>query len=234
MNKKILITGAAKNVGAYLAEKLCEIGYHVILHYNLSSYEAREIFTKCRKKGYQLDVIQGDFSTHQYINKFLDQLREKTQNLDAFIHNVGDFYVGSFLNTPYEVWNKLIQTNLTASFILLKELVPFLLDQKGHIICMGFAGLNGNRADTYASAYSLTKQALLFMVKSFAKEVLSKDLKVNMISPGYLEKSVVMPKSELPMKRVGKFEDIFQTVKFLLNQNYITGQNIEVAGGVRL
>ena len=232
--KKILITGAAKNLGGYLAEKLAKNKYSVIVHYNNSKTEAKEVVKSCRLEGVEAELLQGDFSTNESLSDFVSNLKSMTSELYGFIHNVGNFEVGSFLNTPYSKWQELIQVNLNASFYLLKEIIPLLKTQMGHIICMGFAGINNVKADTYCSAYSLTKQALLFMVKTIAKEVSASNIKINMISPGYLEKSVVFPKDPFPMQRPASFEDIFQTVKFLLDHTYITGQNIEVSGGIRL
>ncbi len=232
--KKILITGAAKNLGAFLAKKLAKNNYSVIVHYNKSKSEAKKIIKDCELEGVEAEMLQGDFSNYESLNAFVSNLKSLTNELYGFIHNVGNFEVGSFLKTSYVKWEELIQVNVNASFFLLKEIMPLLRAQMGHIICMGFAGINANRADTYCSTYSLTKQALLFMVKSIAKEVAVSNIKINMISPGYLEKSVVFPKDPFPMQRPASFEDIFKTVQFLLDQTYITGQNIEVAGGIRL
>jgi len=232
--KKILITGAAKNLGAFLAKRLAKNNYSVIVHYNKSKSEAKKVIKACELEGVEAEMLQGDFSNYESLNAFVSNLKGLTNELYGFIHNVGNFEVGSFLKTSYIKWEELIQVNVNASFFLLKEIIPLLKDQMGHIICMGFAGINTNRADTYCSAYSLTKQALLFMVKSIAKEIASSNIKINMISPGYLEKSVVFPKDPFPMQRPASFEDILHTVQFLLDQTYITGQNIEVAGGIRL
>jgi NAD(P)-dependent dehydrogenase (short-subunit alcohol dehydrogenase family) len=92
-------------------------------------------------------------------------------------------------------------------------------------------------ADVYAPAYRIAKTGLLMLTKSLAKELAHASVNVNMVSPGYMENAVDLPdKLSLPMHRAASFEEVSRTVVFLLadESKYITGQNIEVCGGVRL
>jgi 3-oxoacyl-[acyl-carrier protein] reductase len=135
-------------------------------------------------------------------------------------------------------WLKLFQTNLHAPFILIKHLVSSLCQHRGHIINIGAAGLGRMRADTYSTAYTLTKQNLWMLTRSLALELAPAGVRVNMVSPGHLETSVNLPTDplKLPMGRPGYHHEISRLILFLLDpaNHYITGQNIEVAGGVSL
>lgn len=112
--------------------------------------------------------------------------------------------------------------------------MPSILQQKGAIVNIGVSGIQHVLADVHSTAYTSAKLALWAVTKAFAKEFASKGIRVNMVSPGVLEKTVDAP--ALPMGRRATFAETARVVVFLLaeEKSYITGQKIEVAGGVRL
>ena len=124
-------------------------------------------------------------------------------------------------------WN----TDFLAGLILARELSSHLKN----IIFLGVAGIMQSLSDARTSFYTLAKLNLLMLTKSLAKELAPKQIRVNMISPGYLEESIDQPKS-LPMERPAKWEEIAEAALFFLDpkNRSITGQNLEIAGGVRI
>jgi NAD(P)-dependent dehydrogenase (short-subunit alcohol dehydrogenase family) len=233
-----LVTGGAKRLGADLCYALAEKGYSVVIHYNKSQKEALAVVDKCKQLGGQAIAIQGDFSTLpstlDFIQRYLT-LYPETQHL---INNVGNYLIKSACQTEIEEWMSLFQTNLHVPFILAKALIPKLIQYQGQIINIGMSGSDKQQGHTYATAYMTTKASLLMLTRSLALELASKGVRVNMVSPGYLDIAVDLPKdcNRLPMHRAGKCWEISRVVNFLLDpaSAYITGQNIEVAGGVGL
>lgn len=236
--KWTLVTGGAKNLGAAICVELARQGYSIAIHYKNSVDEAYQIAEECRKFQVDAEPIQGDFSTVKSTQKFINSYLKKFPETKNLINNVGNYFLGATLNTPIEQWCALFQTNLHAPFMLVQSLLPAMEKFKGSIINIGFAGMNASRADTYATSYALTKSALLTLTKSLSLELASKGMNVNMVSPGYLENAVDLPKdlTKIPMNRAAKNSEVAEVVAFLLSDKarYITGQNIEVAGGVKL
>lgn len=233
-----LVTGGAKRLGAQLCLDLAANGHSVLVHYHTSHKEAEKVVEICRSLGVSAEMIQGDFSTPETTEHFIRNCQKLFPSIQVLINNVGNYLVKSASNTTTEDWNAVFQSNLHAPFALCRAFLPSLCQNHGSIINIGIAGISSMRADTYSTAYMSAKTALLTLTKSLAKEMASNRLSVNMVSPGYLENAIDLPKDifQLPMQRPALLTEVSQVVIFLLNEQnrYITGQNIEVAGGVRL
>jgi NAD(P)-dependent dehydrogenase (short-subunit alcohol dehydrogenase family) len=233
-----LVTGAAKGLGAEICLTLADQGFPILVHYNTSYEEANALVTACRKKGVRAESIQGDLTSSKTTQDFIKEVLVKFPHINVLINNVGNYLIQTALNTSIEKWSELFETNLHAPFALCQALSPTLKSHKGSIINIGTAGLTAIRSDTRAPAYNITKMGLLLLTKSLAKELAPFDVRVNMVSPGRLANSIDLPVdlSSIPMKRLGTLTEVSQVVAFLLEKgnDYITGQNIEVAGGLGL
>lgn len=233
-----LVTGGGKHLGAAICLALAEKGYPVVVHYRASKQEAQAIASRCQSYGVAAETIQGDFSSLPSTLDFIKRYQEKFEDTAHLINNVGNYLIKSALQTSEQEWIDLFQTNLHTPFILIKNLISSITRHRGGIINIGCSGVNDVRANTYSTAYQATKLGLWMLTRSFAKELAPQGVKVNMLSPGHLDTSVDLPKdpSRLPMHRPGYGWEIGRVVTFLLDpaSEYITGQNIEVAGGVGL
>lgn len=233
-----LVTGGAKGLGAEICRTLAKKGCNIVVHYNTSFAQAQEVVDECLREGVFADCIQGDFSTCQTTQDFIQNYLSRFPMTENLINNVGNYFLGSALETSLQNWCVLFQTNLHAPLALIQALTPSLKESKGNIINIGVAGIANVRTDTYSTAYSTTKTALWMLTRSLASQLSSFGVRVNMVSPGYLQNSVDFPKNpvDLPMGRLGTLEETARVVAFLLDpaSSYITGQNLEVAGGVRL
>lgn len=229
-----LVTGGAKRLGAELCLALAEQGHSVVVHYNQSRDEALEVVSSCQKLGVQADVIQGDFSSVESVKRFAADYLDHFPETDVLINNVGNYLIASALETPIEDWIQLFQINLHAPFILAQALAATLIRNKGQIINIGTSGLKRQAAHRYSAAYSLAKEGLWGLTLSLARELAPKEVRVNMVSPGQLENSV--DSHRIPMDRPAHCWEVCRMVNFLLDPSsaYITGQNIEVAGGLGL
>ena len=237
MVKWTLVTGGAKRLGAEICQTLAASGHNIVVHYHNSHDDAINVQAACKKLGVEAELLQGDFSTQETTQKFIDAYLSQFTETEHLINNVGNYLIKSALNMPLKEWYDLFQTNLHAPFALIQALTPSLKKQQGSIVNIGIAGMNHLPADTYATAYSITKASLLMLTKSVAKELAPDHVRVNMVSPGYIDNAVDLPDpSRLPMGRPATTQEVARAVEFLINKDnaYITGQNIEVSGGVRL
>jgi NAD(P)-dependent dehydrogenase (short-subunit alcohol dehydrogenase family) len=234
-----LVTGGAKRLGADICLSLAQHGYDVVVHYNQSQQEAEDVAYRCQEFGVKAAAIQGDFSSQQTTLKFIHRYVEKFGNdTQHLINNVGNYLIKSALQTDLDEWTALFETNLHAPFLLIKNLLFSIRHYQGAIINLGYSGIQHVQANTYSTAYSITKLSLWMLTRSLAKELAPEGVRVNMVSPGYLDIAVDLPKdlTRLPMHRPAQCWEVSRVILFLLDPNsqYITGQNIEVAGGNKL
>ncbi len=207
----ILVTGGAIRLGRAISLALANQGHTVLVHYNRHEKEAKEL---------GFPTIQGDF------NQLDDFIARCPKEITGIVHNVGNYQLGK----GSENLEPLLQSNLLAPIKLTEALQPSIQAAKGTIVFLGTSGLNN--AWTRAVPYGITKSALLFYMKSLAKQLAPYEVNVNMVSPGQLEISEDLPEN-LPMKRPGSCSEVAQFVASLFSpeSHYITGQNIEMSGG---
>lgn len=234
--KWTLVTGGSRRLGADICQELAVQGYSVLIHYRNSKDEAEDVALRCRKMGVKAEMIYGDFSNAESTQVFAKECLMKYPDIKNLVNNVGNYLVKSAALTTPEEWNALVQTNLNTPFALCHAMIPSIKAHRGHIINIGVVGANNIHADIKRTAYLMTKMSLCMLTKSLARELAPFGVRVNMVSPGYLEYAVDLDGAKLPMERAASSKDVLNAISFLMNENnsYITGQNIEVGGGVGL
>ena len=230
-----LVTGSAKRVGKQLILTLSESNYDVWIHYKSSEKEAFELRDSIRKKGRVAHCIQGDIRDKKQVQNIIQSIKRISGRLDVLVNNIGEYKCAPLLEYPVEDFESTIQSNLLGSFYMIHYALP-IFQRGGSIINLGYSGISSLVAHPHNTAYSISKLGLLSLTKSYAYELGSRGIRVNMISPGQLENSVDLPENfdqQVPLGRVGHVKDISNTLLFLINEcaSYITGQNIDVAGG---
>lgn len=231
--KPILVTGGAKGLGAQICRTLARSGHDLVIHYRSSEKEAEEIVAACKKEGVEAAPIQADFS--KPLAPFIVSYLSRFPETKGIVHNVGNYSLAPPSQTEERLWRDLFETNFFAPVALTTALLSSLKRTKGAVVMIGTSGLEG--ALVKAAAYGASKSALLFYMRSLAKELAPFDVKVNMISPGFLENSVDLTSAPpLPMGRPGSLKEIADVVAFLFDaeNSTITGQNLEIAGGFGL
>ncbi len=233
-----LITGASKGVGAATARLLAQQKRALVLQYRNSQSEVEQLAAFCRKQGALVEILSADFSSKEQTIRFVETYLQRFSSTAHLIACVGPYAVGATMQTPLEVWHDLFESNFFAAIQLIQSLLPSIKAAQGSIITLGVAGVGDARADTYAGAYFTAKRALWCYTRTLAKEVAGDGVSVNMVSPGRLQGAIDAPYDPklLPMGREGMAEEVARLIAFLIEptNHYITGQNIEVAGGVRL
>lgn len=232
-----LVTGSCVRTGRALVLELAARGWHVVVHGKpLARQMAEETAQACIRAGGQASIALADISTLEGCESLAAQVPEGP--LGLLIHNVGIYPRGSVLATTPETLAETLRTNLEAPWILSRLLVP-RMERGSSIVAIGYAGLQRLSGTTYSAAYSVSKTALLVFVKSLALELAPRGIRVNMVSPGQMENSVDLPRDlsrVIPMGRAGTLDELVRAVLWIASDEaaYMTGQDLDVAGGLML
>ena len=154
------------------------------------------------------------------------------------MNNVGNYNPQDVTHLDPSVWDATLAANLSGAYYCCHHAMP-LMTGGGNIISIGMAGLEGIRANRRGADYYVSKTGLLVLTRALAAGYADQNIRVNMVSPGQLENSVDLPPPDqiglsVPLGRSGTLEDVTQAVRYLLDAAYVTGANIDVAGGYRL
>ncbi|MGK2941128.1 MAG: SDR family oxidoreductase [Immundisolibacter sp.] len=235
-----LVTGAAKRTGRGLALALARAGADVVVHYRRSQPEAESAVAEITSLGRRAWALSADLATPGEAERLIDAALRAAGRLDILVNNVGNYPLGEPLDQTPDEFRATLETNLTAPYALIRAAVPALAASgMGHVINLGYAGVEHLVANPRAMAYQISKAGLLVLTRSLAQALGPRNIRVNMVSPGHLDNSVDLPEaieSHVPLGRPAQVQDIASAVLFLLSSGgaYITGANIEVAGGYRL
>ena len=237
-NKKAIVTGATGGIGSSVVEKFIE-AKATVLATGRNGNKLEELKNKFKN----LKTLKFDTSKHENIEKFIDDSsNELGGNVDILINNAGINQDNLSIRMDIEEWKKVIDVNLTSTFLLSKFAIKKMLKNKyGKIV--NIASVIGHTGNVGQSNYAASKAAIISMSKSLALEYAKKNITVNCISPGYIttnmtdqinEKWKEIIKSKIPMDKFGLPKDVANTVIFLSSESssYITGQTIHVNGGM--
>jgi len=239
-NQVVLITGANRGIGLSLLKTFYDNNLLVVGTFRTDSGKKiidSVIKDKSRGMSVKLDVTSKDDLT-----KSMSEIREKFGHVNVLINNAGITKDNLFMRMKEEEWGDVIETNLNSVFRITKECVKDMVKNKyGRIINISsIIGISGNAGQ---ANYSASKSAMYGFTKSLAKELASRGITVNSISPGFIQTDMTANLSEeqknnitksIPLARLGECEDIANLALFLASKksSYITGENINVNGGL--
>ena len=238
MSKTILITGAAKRIGASCARLMHAEGYTLIVHYQNSETEAMALVAELN--AIRTDSAWGlraDLSNSAQLRDLSVRVMDRVERLDGLIHNASQFFPCEVADVDENVWNSLFNSNLKAPFFLTQALLPLLKQSQASVINM--VDIYGQRPLLGHAVYSMTKAALIAMTHSLAKE-LAPDIRVNAVAPGAIlwpesgheQTAQIELLSKVALQRCGEPEDIAKAVRYLmLDAPYVTGQVLNIDGG---
>lgn len=238
INKNVLITGAAKRIGASCARLLHNEGCNIILHYKSSKQDVLKLFDELNnKRSGSVKIIQADLLDMNEVAELAKQAVSAWGTLDVLVNNASAFYPQAVSEVTEDDWDVLLGSNLKSPFFLSQALERSLADKKGCII--NIIDIHAEKGLKGYPVYSIAKAGLAAMTKILAKE-LAPDIRVNGISPGAImwpENDITeQGKSEIlqrvALKRAGEPDDIAKAVRYLIKDaGYTTGQIITVDGG---
>ena len=237
-NTNIILTGATGGIGNSILENLILIGANVLA---TGTNENKLNLIKEKYKNVQTEKF--DISNHSEIENFINKANDILGGrIDVLINNAGITRDNLSIRMKDEEWNKVIDINLTSTFLLSKNVIKKMLkSKKGKII--NITSIVGHTGNIGQSNYTASKAGVVAMSKSLALEYGKKNINVNCISPGFIATEMTdkigddykeVLKSKIPMNRFGAPIDIANTVIFLCSKlsDYITGETIHVNGGM--
>ena len=236
-NKNILITGASGGIGTALVKKFVSLGANI-----LGSGTKTEKLELIKKQYPNIKVKKFDINNHSEIEEFMDSVSLELGGLDVLINNAGINIDNLSIRMKVEEWKKVIDINLTSTFLLSKYAIKKMLKNKfGRIV--NVTSVVGHVGNLGQANYSASKAGIIGMSKSLAIEYAKKNITVNCVSPGFIisdmtmniaEKVKLYLTSRIPMGKLGTGEDVSNCVAFLSSDqaSYITGETIHVNGGM--
>lgn len=237
--KIAIVTGASRGIGREVAKELAESRITVIANYNKSEEEAKKLQQELEEQNFKLEIFKADVSKREDVKKLVEYTIEKHGKIDILINNAGISEYKLFTDETDEDWDKLINTNLYSAFAMSQEVIPNMVhNKKGCII--NISSIWGIVGGSLEVLYSISKAGLDGMTKALAKELGPSNIRVNSIAPGmintkmnskFTEKEIEEIKEEIPLERLGDPQDIAKCVKWLIDDNYTTGQVISINGG---
>ena len=236
-DKNIIVTGASGGIGNSIVEKLYEYGANI-----LASGTRVEKLNDLRNKFEKIKILQFDISQTENIEEFIDNASNKLGGLDCLINNAGITKDNLAIRMSIEEWQKVIDINLTSTFLMSKFAIKKMLkNKKGKII--NITSVVGHTGNLGQANYTASKAGIVAMSKSLAIEYAKKNITINCVSPGFIvsdmtdainEKVKLNLISRIPMAKLGTAEDVSNCVAFLSSDlaSYVTGETIHVNGGM--
>jgi len=237
-NKNIIVTGATGGIGNSIIKKMYENGANI-----LASGTKTEKLDGIKKKFSNVKILKFDISQNEKIESFIDDAsKELGGSLDCIINNAGITQDNLAIRMNFEEWKKVIDINLTSTFLMCKFAIKKMLkNKKGKII--NITSVVGHTGNLGQSNYTASKAGILAMSKSLAIEYAKKNININCISPGFIKtamtdkidekfKDIII--SKIPSARLGDPEDVANAVLFLASDqsDYINGETLHVNGGM--
>jgi 3-oxoacyl-[acyl-carrier protein] reductase len=233
-----VVTGGARRLGRHLAATLAARGFDLAILYRTSEAEAKALVREMTDAGIGARALGVDVSVESQVAKVFEELTRDGGRVDLLVNNVGNYNPQHVSELTPAVWDATLAANLSGSYYCCHHALQHM-KRGGNIVNIGMAGLEGIRANVNGTDYYVSKTGLLVLTRALASAYAAQGIRVNMVSPGQLENSVDLPApSEMgrfvPLARAGSLDDIAQAVAYLLDATYVTGVNIDVAGGYRL
>ena len=240
MNKVVIVTGASRGIGRNIAYNLALSGYQVIANYNHSESEALSLKQELEQKGIKIDIFKADVSKRDDAEKLINFTVNTYQKIDVLINNAGISNQELFTNITDEGFDKMMKNNLYSVFYTTRETVRHMLKRhEGCIINISsIYGISGGSCEVH---YSMAKAGVDGMTKALAKELGPSNIRVNSIAPGAIDTDMNRHvteedwnaiKEETPLMKIGKPIDITKCVKWLIEDEFTTGQIISPNGGI--
>ena len=237
-DKKIIVTGASGGIGNSIVKKLTDYGANI-----LATGTKIEKLEELKSKYKNINIIKFDISQSDKIEEFIENATTALGgNLDCIVNNAGSTQDNLAIRMSLDEWKKVIDLNLTATFLLSKFAIKKMLKNKSGKI-VNITSVVGHTGNLGQANYTASKAGIVAMSKSLAIEYAKKNLNINCVSPGFIKtamtdkidekfKEIII--SKIPSARLGEPDDVANAVLFLVSDqsNYINGETIHVNGGM--
>jgi 3-oxoacyl-[acyl-carrier protein] reductase len=241
--KVALITGSARGIGKAIALELANHGAKIVINDILPKNEIDKTLEEIRKSGDQAIGIRADITIFEEVESMVKEIINKFGKIDILVNNAGIIRDSLLIRMKEEDWDAVININLKGTFNCSKTVAKYMMRQKSGGKIVNISSVIGLVGNIGQANYAASKAGIIGFTKSIAKELALRNINVNAIAPGFIETDMTKRLSEkvrkdlqqqIPLKRLGTVKDIAKVVYFLVsdNANYITGQVINVDGGM--
>ena len=244
MSEAALITGGSGGIGKAICLQLAKDGYDVCVHYNSNRLAAEEVCREIEVLGRKAVAMGGDLGDSAACATLVQGCVDSLGGLTALVNNAGVTCDGLLMRMTDEQYHKVLRANLDSAFFMTREAINVMAREKrGKIVNItSVVGLTGNAGQ---ANYAASKAGMVGLTKSAAKEIARWGICVNAVAPGFIETAMTDAMTEIakdalkksiPMRRIGKAEDVAHMVSFLCSEGagYVTGQVFVVDGGMAM
>ena len=237
--KNIIVTGGSRGIGKCIVENLAREGHNVLLNYNKSVKQAKQLQNELKEEGIIIEIFKADVSNKDEVKRMVEFALSKWGRIDVLINNAGIAKLQMFQDISEDDWNEVMNTNLKSALYMSQEVLPSMIHQKSGCI-INISSIWGMVGASCETLYSISKAGMDALTKSLAKELGPSNIRVNSIAPGVIdtemnskidEKIKEEIKESAPLEKIGKPQDIYKCVKWLIEDEFTTGQVISVNGG---
>lgn len=235
-----IVTGASRGIGAEIARELAKKGAQVVATYRSTDTDMQNVIRDIEQNDGLAVAIKADVSSEEDSKKLIEETLNQFGKVDILINNAGITKDRTFRKMSREEWDQVINVNLSGAFNTTSAVINHMLDQKfGRII--NISSIIGQAGGFGQTNYSASKAGLLGFTKSLALETAKSGITVNAICPGFIETEMVaaMPENvkesivaKVPIKRLGKTSEVADAVIYLVQASFVTGQELNVNGGL--
>jgi 3-oxoacyl-[acyl-carrier protein] reductase len=241
-NKVALVTGGSRGIGRAIALELGRRGAQVVLSFAGNEAAAAETVKAIADAGGKAKAVRFDVADSEACSKAVDEVVKEFGGLHVLVNNAGVAIDGLLMRFKDEDWDKTLDTNLKGAFALMRAASRPMMKQRGGAI-VNVSSIVGEMGNAGQAAYAASKAGLIGLTKSIARELASRNIRVNAVTPGFITTDMTAALSaelkekmaaQIPLSRIGNAEEVASAVAFLASESasYITGEVLKVNGGM--
>ena len=235
-----LVTGSSRGIGAACAQALARSGYKVCINCIERMDLAQALAARLREEGCQVICHQADVADSESVKEMIRHIERELGPVELLVNNAGIAHPEQFQDIAPETWKRLFDVNLGGCFNTIQAVLPHMLHEHAGCI-INMSSIWGEHGASCEVAYASTKHAIIGLSRALAAELAPTGIRVNCIAPGVIDTDMVqvlgketldsLARDQIPLGRLGKAEEIAETVLYLARAGYTTGQVITVDGG---